>query len=222
MVNRQVGTYTVPTLNISNCVIVTLTDQNYVLWKNQFETFLAGQGLLGFVNGSISVPQATVTVTGTNGTSSVRPNPEYQSEYQNWSRTDSVVKSWLLGSFAEDILSIVLSCTTSYEVWHTLANHFNRVSSSRLFELQRKLQTIEKKDRTMAVYLRELKSICDQLASVGSPVTEKMKIFAALNGLGREYEPIKTTIENAVDSVPGPTLEDVVPKLTEFSRVLSA
>ncbi|XP_010496670.1 PREDICTED: uncharacterized protein LOC104773723 [Camelina sativa] len=204
-INNPGTLYTVPTLNISNCVTVTLTGQNYALWKNQLETFLAGQGLLGFVNGSISVPQATVNVTGTDGTPSQRLNPEYQSEYQNWVRTDSVV-----------------NCSTSYQVWNTLANHFNRVSSSRLFELQRKLQTIEKKDRTMIVYLRELKSICDQLASVGSPVTEKMKIFAALNGLGREYEPIKTTIENTVDSVPGPTLDDVIPKITGYDDRLQS
>ena len=35
----------------------------------------------------------------------------------------------------------------------------------------------------MDAYLKDLKNICDQLASVGSPVTEKMKIFAALNGV---------------------------------------
>jgi len=68
----------------------------------------------------------------------------------------------------------------------------------------------------MDEYLKDLKTICDQLASVGSPVTEKMKIFAALNGLGREYEPIKTTIENSMDALPGPSLEDVIPKLTGY------
>ena len=111
---------------------------------------------------------------------------------------------------------MVVNCNTSHEVWISIANHFNRVSSSRLFELQRRLQNVSKRDKTMDAYLNDLKNICDQLASVGSPVTEKMKIFAALNGLGREYEPIKTTIENSMDTQPGPSLENVIPKLTGY------
>lgn len=74
------------------------------------------------------------------------------------------------------------------------------MSSSRLFELQRRLQTVSKAKQTMNDYLKEMKDLCDQLNSVGNPVTENMKIFTALQGLGRDYEPIKTSIEGAMDS----------------------
>ena len=191
--------------------------QNYILWKSQFESFLSGQGLLGFVTGSISAPAQTRPVTHNNATSE-EPNPEFYT----WHQTDQVVKSWLLGSFAEDILSVVVNCFTSHQVWMTLANHFNRVSSSRLFELQRRLQTLEKKDNTMEAFLKDLKHICDQLASVGNPVPEKMKIFSALNGLGREYEPIKTTIENSVDSTPTLSLDEVASKLRGYDDRLQS
>ncbi|XP_010479820.1 PREDICTED: uncharacterized protein LOC104758627 [Camelina sativa] len=208
----SMASYSVPSLNISNCVTVTLTQKNYILWKSQFESFLAGQGLLGFVNGSIPAPNTTAVATSLDGTRTESTNPEFST----WYRTYQVVKSWLLGSFSEDILSVVASCSTSNQVWMSLANHFNRVSSSRLFELQRRLQTLDKKDRSMESYLRDLKGVCDQLASVDSPVQEKMKIFAALNGLGREYEPIKTTIETLVDGSPALTLDDIIPKLTGY------
>ena len=178
MERKSMEPYHVPQLNISNCVTVTLTQQNYILWKSQFESFLSGQGLLGFVTRSISAPLATFPVPDINGVTTDIPNPEFDT----WFKTDKVVKSWLLGSFAEDILSVVVNCITAHEVWITLANHFNRASSSRLFELQRRLQTLEKKDKPMNIYLKELQTVCDQLASVGSPVPEKMKIFAALNG----------------------------------------
>ena len=101
--------YTVPPLNISNCVTVTLNQQNYILWKSQFESFLSGQGLLGFVTGSISAPPQTRAVT-LNNVASEEPNPEFYT----WHQTDQVVKSWLLGSFAEDILSVVVNCFTSH------------------------------------------------------------------------------------------------------------
>ena len=215
---QAVEPYVAPSLDISNCVTVTLTERNYILWKSQFEAFLSGQGLLGFVTGSIPEPPQTMNVPAINGNVVVQPHPEYSA----WNRTDQVVKSWLLGSFSEDILSVVVSCRTSLEVWMTLANHFNRVSSSRLFELQRKIQTFIMKDKPMSEYLKEIKGICDQLASIGSPVTEKMKIFAALHGLGREYEPIKTSIEGSIDAVPSPTFEDDIPKLISYEDRLKS
>ena len=122
-----------------------------------------------------------------------------------------MVKSWLLGSFFEDILILVVDCQTSHEVWLSLARYYNRSTSSRLYELQRKLQTTLKLTKPMAEYLQEIKSVCSQLSSIGSPVPERMKVFAALHGLGRDYEPIKTTIEKSMDASPTPTFEDIIP-----------
>lgn len=70
-------------------------------------------------------------------------------------RSDQVVRAWLLGSLSEDILREIVHTITAQEVWTTLAQYFNKASSSRLFELQRKLQTIEESDRSMENYVRE-------------------------------------------------------------------
>lgn len=64
--------------------------------------------------------------------------------------------------------------------------------------------------------------ICEQLTSIGSPVSEKMKIFAALHGLGRDYEPIKTSIEGSMDLQPPPTFESIIPRLTGFADRLAS
>ncbi|XP_024004893.1 uncharacterized protein LOC112082037 [Eutrema salsugineum] len=68
----------------------------------------------------------------------------------------------------------------------------------------------------MDEYLQEVKGLCDQLASVGSPVTEKMKICAMLHGLGREYEPIKTSIKGSMDLNSEMMFDDVVPRLKGY------
>ncbi|XP_010507762.1 PREDICTED: uncharacterized protein LOC104784433 [Camelina sativa] len=68
----------------------------------------------------------------------------------------------------------------------------------------------------MSDYLRSIKDICDQLASIGDPVSEKMKIFAALRGLSRDYEPIITVIEDSMDRRPQPTYENVISRLTGY------
>jgi len=203
--DQSMDLYTLPSLNISNCVTVKLTDRNYILWKSQFESFLSGQGLLGFVNGAYAAPTGTVSGPQDAGVTEAIPNPDYQA----WFRSDQVVMS-------EDILSVVVGSKTSHEVWMNLAKHFNRISSSRIFELQRRLHSLSKEGKTMEEYLRYLKTICDQLASVGSPVAEKMKIFAMVHGLTREYEPLITSLEGTLDAFPGPSYEDVVYRLKNF------
>jgi len=70
----------------------------------------------------------------------------------------------------------------------------------------------------MEEYLRYLKTICDQLASVGSPIAEKMKVFAMVHGLTREYEPLITSLEGSLDAFHGPTYEDVVYRLKNFDN----
>lgn len=74
---------------------------------------------------------------------------------------------------------------------------------------------------SMPDYLKEIKSVCEQLYSIRNHVSEKMKIFAALHGLGREYEPIKTSIEGYMDTYPSPTFEDVITRLNGYADRLT-
>lgn len=128
---QNLEVYHPPSLRITNSVTITLTKKNYILWKSQFEAFLNGQGLLGYVTGHTTQPPATLTVSGIDGSATQTPNPEST----KWFQTDQVVKSWLLGSFSEEILGVIIDCQTSHEVWTSLARYYNRSSSSRLFEL---------------------------------------------------------------------------------------
>ncbi|XP_019096292.1 PREDICTED: uncharacterized protein LOC109130752 [Camelina sativa] len=176
--DQAIQLYSPPTLHISNCVTVKLTEKNYLLWKTQFESFLSGQNLLGFVNGAFPQLLASIPVLAIDGQVSHVTNPDFLA----WHRADKVVRAWLLGSLSEDIMRDVVHTTTARDLWSALAQHFNKISASRLFELQHKLQTVEKLDKSMDEYLKEIKRVCEQLASIGSPVSEQMKIFAALKG----------------------------------------
>lgn len=93
-------------------------------------------------------------------------------------------------SLSEDVLSLVVGYAFAHEFWTSLDTHFNRVSSSRLFDLQMRLQTMSKQNKSMAEYLKEVKTICNQLTSIGHPVSEKARIFTDIHGLGRDSEPI--------------------------------
>lgn len=60
------------------------------------------------------------------------------------------------------------------------------------------------------------------LSSIGSPMTEVMKIFTALRGLGKDFEPIKTAIEGTIDSVPSTTFDSIIPRLVAFDDRLKS
>ncbi|XP_010497180.1 PREDICTED: uncharacterized protein LOC109124940 [Camelina sativa] len=192
--------YSYPTLNISNCVTVKLTERNYILWKSQFESFLSGQGLLGFVTGTATAPASTITIRNNEEQNVIAPNPDYEA----WRRSDQVVMAWLLGSLSEDILSVVVGSTTSHDVWTNLAGHYNRTSSSRVLQLQRRLHGISKEGKTMDEYLRDLKNVF------------------TIHGLTREYEPLITSLESSLDVVPEPPYEDILHRLRGYDDRLQS
>lgn len=168
--------------------------------------------------GSMAQPVPTIMAPSITGVTTPVSNPDHEL----WFQTDQVVQSWLLGSLSEQLQGVVLNCSTSCELWQALEKHFNRPSNSRIFELQLKLQFVSKANKKMADYLTEIKNLSDQLASIGNPISETMKIFSALQGLWRDYEPIKTTIKNTMDNVPSPTFEDMTPKLVSFDERLQS
>ncbi|KAG7573078.1 Integrase catalytic core [Arabidopsis suecica] len=203
------------TFTINQCVTLKLNENNYLLWKLQFEQFLSSQMLLGFVTGAAQRPPTTIQVRNGDQTTET-PNPEYL----KWLQKDQHVMAWLFGSLSETALKTVYGLRSSHEVWFSLSKKYNRVSATRKLDLQRKMQSTLKGDRTMSEYLTEMKTICDQLDSIGAPLSEQEKIYGVLNGLGREYQSVCAVIENSMDLFPGPCLEDVFFKLTGFEDKL--
>lgn len=101
--------------------------------ENSIRVISLDQGLLCFFPGASPSPSPTISVPNIDGFTGEAPIPI---------TNHGMVKAWLLSSFSEDILSVVVGSNTSQDVWLSLAKHFNRVSSTRLFELQRRLQTL--------------------------------------------------------------------------------
>ena len=214
---ESTDTISAPTLSISQCVTLKLSSSNYLLWKTQFESFLSSQSLLGYVNGSAPRPSPTVSVQqGEVVTEEANP------DFVTWIKRDQLVMAWLFGSLSEEALRSVYGLSSAQDVWFSLGKKYNRVSATRKLDLQRKLQGMSKNQKPMSEYLSEVKSVCDQLDSIGCPLTEQEKIYGALSGLGKEYESISTVIEHSMESVTELCFEDAVFKLVTFDDKLKA
>ncbi|KAG7578201.1 Integrase catalytic core [Arabidopsis thaliana x Arabidopsis arenosa] len=204
-------------VHVTSSVTLKLTDRNYLLWKTQIESLLSSQKLIGFVNGAVNAPSQTRLIVNGDVTTD-EPNPQYES----WFCTDQLVKSWLFGTLSEEVLGHVHNLSTSRQIWVSLAENFNKSSVAREFSLRRSLQLLSKKEKPLSVYCREFKTICDALSSIGKPIDESMKIFGFLNGLGRDYDPITTVIQNSLSKLPCPTFNDVVSEVQGFDSKLQS
>lgn len=203
-------------LSITHCVTLKLSDKNYLSWKFQFEQFLNSQSLLGHVTGATPRPEATLTVrVQEQDTETANP------AYAKWVRTDQIVMAWLVGSLSEDAIKGIYGLRSAQEIWYHLAQKYNRVTPTRKLDIQSRIQSMKKGNKKFSQYVSEIKALCDQLESIGAPLSDQEKIYGVLRGLGREYESITTVIENTMDNFPGPNFDDVMFKLTAFDEKLT-
>ena len=142
-----------PTQHItSNTYVFTtpikLTQSNFMLWKSQVISSIRANELEGFVDGSHVCPPKVFMSLGPNRTTITTPNPEYQI----WRKQDHILLSWLLSSLSERVLGTVVDCSTSCEVWTTLANQFGARTRARVLYLRTQIQTTKKGSSTIHEY----------------------------------------------------------------------
>ncbi|KDO39845.1 hypothetical protein CISIN_1g045423mg, partial [Citrus sinensis] len=94
----------------------------------------------------------------------------------------------------EGNLSLVINCVSSFDAWKTLEKKFGVQSEARVLRLRYELNTIKNEALSIEDYCIKMKSIADELASAGSPITEKDLMLTILNGLGSGYRDIATFI----------------------------
>ena len=108
---------------------------------------IAGQGWLGFLDGTCAAPPMTTT-TG-EGTAAVT---EVNPAYAIWWYTDQRVLSILLGSMAEEILGQMVGRTTAAAVWSTITAMFSTQNRAGIRQIRRQLTTMKKKDMNATDY----------------------------------------------------------------------
>jgi hypothetical protein len=166
----------------SNSIAVRLDRNNFLLWKTLVIPHLAGQGYLGYINGSLPAPPKTIT-TGTGADAITTTNPEYT----NWWCTDQRVMSALLGSMTEDVLAQMIGRTTSICVWGCITSMFSAQGTASIRAYRRKLAMTKQNDMSAFDYFNLMKGFADAMATVGAPLPNDELINYILAGLGKEF-----------------------------------
>lgn len=184
-----------------------LTSQNFPVWRRQVQSTLIGLGLDNFITDG-NVPSKTIADKEV-----TKPNPEYTV----WYRQDQILFSAILRSCSNEIQPVIASASTAKEAWDRLTSNFASKSRSRIISLKSKLAKNPKGNRSVAVFLNEMRSIADELALVQSPIHEEDLLVHILTQLGEEYNSITAALKVREQPISYPKLFD---KLVDFERSL--
>ncbi|KAF3773674.1 Retrovirus-related Pol polyprotein from transposon TNT 1-94 [Nymphaea thermarum] len=120
---------------------------------------------------------------------------EINPEYEVWLADDQSLVAYITSTLSEEVLGGIDDDLTALELWSTLATTYSQVSETRFLQLRRQFQDIKRGTRTMLEYLNEIKSVSDQLAAIGHPVSDKDKVQQALSGRGTDFDIFCTALE---------------------------
>lgn len=81
-------------------------------------SLVRGNGLESYIDGSNLCPDQYLS-PGSEGTSSITEGHE-NPEYAMWKYQDQLLFSWIMSSISVEILSLVVSSKTSFELWKNL------------------------------------------------------------------------------------------------------
>jgi hypothetical protein len=109
-------------------------------------------------------------------------------------------------SLIEDVLSQVMSYTTSKDVWLALQRNLSSISRAKVVQLRTQLAIAHKRAMTAKDYFLSIKRMADELAFAGQPLKSNEILTYVLAGLGQEYDSLVSTITSRFDVV---TLEEL-------------
>ena len=89
---------------------------------------------------------------------------------------------------SESVISRMVNCETSAQVWSTLEIYFSSQIRAKVSQYETQLKNTRKESLSINDFLLKVRSIVDHLGLVGQKLTVKEHVSAIFNGLDEEYE----------------------------------
>ncbi|KAF7842217.1 uncharacterized protein G2W53_004515 [Senna tora] len=181
-------------------VTTPLDGRNYLSWSIAVKTALEAKDKIGFVDGSIDIP-------------------EDPAEYKKWKAVDSMIKSWIVNSISKTFSDTFVYCLTAKDLWNVLEERFGVSNAPQLYHVQRQTNSLRQGNDTITIYYNKLRRCWDELdrimpmptctcgkctCGLKKKVTDMMasiKLLQFLMGLSPVYDVVRTQILN-LDPLP--------------------
>jgi hypothetical protein len=168
-------------------ISLKLTNTNYLYWRIQMLSYLLGQGVFGFVDGSNTCPSSHVLA---GDGISLQVNPLFLRSKQQ----DQLILSALLSSLSMEVLHLVVGCQSSFSAWHTLVRALASTSNSRIMQLHDSLQDLRQGDESITQFMQKTKALFNELAAAGWPFSLEDFNLYVFRGLQGEFKDLVTSL----------------------------
>ncbi|KAF7831376.1 Retrovirus-related Pol polyprotein from transposon TNT 1-94 [Senna tora] len=148
---------------------------------------IRGHNLYKFLIGGKHIPKKYATAEA-------ELNDERTDEYVSWECQDQLLLSWMLNSMSENLVSKMVGCDHSYQLWTKIQENFCSSTKPRERQLRTELRNTKKGSSSMSDYLLKIKKIVDSLTAIGSPISSHDHIESIFDGLGDGYANFITSI----------------------------
>ena len=172
---------TVILIAFNNAISMKLDVNNFLVWRKQVLAAVKGYKLSGFLTGISSAPIQFLSASDKE-IGAVNPR------FSDWEQQDQLLVSWLLSSMSEGVLSRMINCDTSAQIWSTLEVYFAAQVRAKISQYQTQLQQLKKNSLSMNEYLLKVRHTVDLLSLVGEDVSVRAHVDAICNGLPAEYD----------------------------------
>jgi len=176
-------------------ISLKLTNTNYLYWRMQMKPYLLGQRVFDFVDGSNSCPSPHILAA--DGVSL-----QVSQLFLCWKQQNQLILSALLSSLSMEVLHLVVDCPTSCSVWHTLEQALAFTSNSRIMQLHGSLQDLRQGDDSVTQFLQKVKTLFDELAAAGRPISLTDFNLYVFHGLRGEFKDLVTSLVIRTDPLP--------------------
>ncbi|XP_019184649.1 PREDICTED: uncharacterized protein LOC109179605 [Ipomoea nil] len=190
-------TTTITLTSAHHFVSMKLTNRNFLFWRAQLLPFLRGQGLLGYIDGTLPCPPATITVTqqtGESGATTSGPSVVTNLEYERWLQQDASILLLLISSLADEVMPHALGRNTAREVWESLTAALASSLKARCLNLLGQIQTLRQGSSTPAEYLGKARVIVDALSLAGRALSLDEQTLYVLRGLRLEFRAMASAL----------------------------
>ncbi|KAM5554367.1 hypothetical protein ABKV19_022642 [Rosa sericea] len=161
---------------------ILLDESNYPTWLFRLESFLRGQNLYGYVDGSTSCPAQYVD------------NNVASPEYVNWKIQDQSIVNMIGQTLSPVAMSCAVGSKSAQEMWSRLKLKFAAPNRQNILQLKTNLQNLKKGNDDIEGYMDKIKAARDALETVGVFIDDEDVVVTVLRGLPSEYAAIKTVI----------------------------
>ncbi|KAG5569456.1 hypothetical protein H5410_059222 [Solanum commersonii] len=130
---------------------------------------------------------------------------------------DQLIRSALVASLSSEVVPLVLSVDTFFDVWTTLHNTYARPSRARILGLKKFLSQAMKGTQSMSSYLQHINQLVTTLNSTGATLTMDDITLHVIHGLSLEYRGICDSLRTRDSPI---TFDELHEKICDYEAYL--